>query len=141
MPESDTVFEFAVERERRLLKFRLSGFWTVADAEAFHHAFRRNLTLLGPGPFQIFVDLVEFTTQMPEIQDLVKAEMKYSAEQGLTRASHVVDSTYTEHQITRMGGQSHSLEFGFFLTAQEAMDWLDVHAASDLGRQVSPSRR
>ena len=130
MDPLDKGFEFRVERERRLLRFRMWGLWEAEDAAAFKVAFRRHHALLDPGPFQIYVDLVHFPAQLPEITELVKEEMKYAADQGLTRAGHAVDAAMTQFQIRRMGSESHSLEFGFFATEAEALAWLDEHAAA-----------
>jgi hypothetical protein len=116
--------EFRVDREKRLLTFRLWGLWDEQTVSAFQDGFRENLETLGPGPFCVYVDVSEFPPQRADIGKGGQKMMALATKSGMTKAAHLVGKAMTELQIKRLAAEVNAPEFRFFKTEKEALDWL-----------------
>jgi len=116
--------EFRIDRERRLLTFRLWGLWDEQALSTFQEAFRENLETLGPGPFRVYVDLSEFPPQRSDIGKGAQEMMALATRSGMTKAAHLVGKAMTELQVKRLAAEVNAPEFRFFKTEKEALNWL-----------------
>lgn len=116
--------EFRVDREKRLLTFRLWGLWDEQALSTFQEAFRENLETLGPGPFRVYVDLSEFPPQRSDIGKGAQEMMALATRSGMTKAAHLVGKAMTELQVKRLAAEVNAPEFRFFKTEKEALNWL-----------------
>lgn len=120
-------YEFSpVDEERRLVRFRLKGFWHAGVLSRFEEEFRRHIDETSDlvGAFYVLVDLSEYPSQNQEVQEGHMRCMGYAIEHGMIRSAHLVDSALTDVQMRQMTQEVDPTRFAHFKTEEEALAWL-----------------
>ena len=116
--------EFSLDTTRRILKFKLWGLWDEEHLKTFQEGVKANLAQLGPGPFAVYVDIIEYPPQHPNISKGAQEMMALAVRTGMRKAAHLVNKNMTELQVKRLADEIGAQNFRFFRTEKEAMDWL-----------------
>lgn len=120
-------FEFSpVDEARRILRFKLKGFWHGGVMSRFEETFQSQINELAAlgGGFCVLVDLSEYPSQNQEVQAGHMRCMGYAIDHGMIRSAHLVDSALTDVQMRRMTQQVDPTRFAHFRTEEEALAWL-----------------
>ncbi|MDI1448676.1 serine/threonine-protein kinase [Polyangium sp. 6x1] len=113
-----------VERERRLVRLEVWGFWTVEQARAYYEEFARVTQPLWGKRWRVLANTAEFAAQKPDVSAFVERTMEVAQKNGCVRAANIVSSTLTRMQLARMSAEQGLPSFAFFQDEVEAMNWL-----------------
>lgn len=114
------------ETEYNILKFRLWGFWDAPIGKTFWAEFSKNVKeISGAGKrWYTIVDLRTFPPQTEDTQQVLANCMVLVKEHGVKKSARLIDGTITKMQFTRISKQVHAVEFDFFHSEEEAIQWL-----------------
>ena len=113
-----------VERERRLVRLEVWGFWTVDQARAYYEEFARVTQPLWGKRWRVLANTADFAAQKPDVSAFVERTMEVAQKQGCVRAANIVSSTLTKMQLARMSAEQGLPSFAFFQDEAEALTWL-----------------
>ncbi|MDC0742164.1 serine/threonine-protein kinase [Polyangium mundeleinium] len=113
-----------VERERRLVRLEVWGFWTVEQARAYYEEFARVTQPLWGKRWRVLANTAEFAAQKPDVSAFVERTMEVAQKNGCVRAANIVSSTLTKMQLARMSAEQGLASFAFFQDEAEALRWL-----------------
>jgi hypothetical protein len=124
-------FEVTVDVERRYLRLRAYGLWSVETAIAYQQAMYEGFRTLGPGAWRTLSDRRQSVSQSPEVQTIIMETMRRATDDGCTHTAFVLDSALTTLQIRRLGAEQGLLNVRVFDDEEKAMRWLldDVEPA------------
>ncbi|MDC3955920.1 protein kinase domain-containing protein [Polyangium jinanense] len=117
-------YTIRVERERRLVRLSVWGFWTVDQARAYYEEFARVTQPLWGKRWRVLADTADFAAQKPDVSAFVERTMEVAQKNGCVRAANIVSSTLTKMQLARMSIEQGLPSFAFFQDEAEAMIWL-----------------
>jgi hypothetical protein len=125
-----------VDLRHGLLEYRMIGFWTEPEADAFGVEFRRHVDEVSAGGknrFKVLIEAVHFPAQSDGVREIIlKKSMAYSVDHGLEMSARVVSQAITELQFKSLAQEANSgskvkkAQFGEFYTRVEAMKWLGL---------------
>ncbi|MRG97723.1 serine/threonine-protein kinase [Polyangium spumosum] len=113
-----------VERERRLVRLEVWGFWTVEQARAYYDEFARVTQPLWGKRWRVLANTAEFAAQKPDVSAFVERTMEVAQKNGCVRAANIVSSSLTKMQLARMSAEQGLPSFAFFQDEGEALGWL-----------------
>ncbi len=113
-----------VERDRRLVRLEVWGFWTIDQARAYHEEFVRATQPLFGRRWRVLANTADFAAQKPDVSAFVEKTMEVAQKNGCVRAANVVSSTLTKMQLARMSAEQGLPSFAFFQEEAEALSWL-----------------
>ncbi|MBM4259470.1 MAG: hypothetical protein FJ147_26670 [Deltaproteobacteria bacterium] len=122
----DKRYSFSIDTTRRLMKFRMWGFWEEAEGKEFAKDFNAHVDkvkTLGEG-FYVVVDASNYPVQRKEIQDVHQAGMQYAVTSGMKKSANVVGSAVSRLQLRLLSQNADTTKFGWFQTEAEAEQWI-----------------
>jgi len=121
-------FEIDIDAERRMLRVRIGGFFTVADVEAYADANRRATLLLGglPSTQRVLCEIVGIEIQSGPAAEAFSRFLN-NPKMRDRKAAFVLKSSLARIQLRRVLGDRKA---PCFETAEEAEAWLMADAAA-----------
>jgi len=118
-----TGFEFALDRNRRLLTVVMRGFWDVATYRAYDAQLRAQLTELSrlPTPRACLVDARDFEIQSMEVAEMMRDGVAQRLPLYPERTARLVARAISRGQAGRM---TNDPKHRVFDALGPAMDWL-----------------
>jgi hypothetical protein len=120
-------YSIEVDRERRMLRIRFVGVWTITSMDEFAQARRRTLTEegWGKGDYVCLVDLREHGVQPRDVADHGIKSNVGAAVNAPRKTALVVSSMLKKLQVARALTRG---DEQVFMSEEEALRWLDEDA-------------
>ena len=117
------MFVIEPEPENRLIRAKVSGFWTIDTARQFEAEMKRHIKgLLASGSwFDLLVDLTDVKPVTQDVSDHNRRVMTEQISMGLRKSANIVSSAITAIQVRRTSG---SEKFQTFTSEEAARAWL-----------------
>jgi len=115
-------FKFSLNRAKKLLEFKVWGFWDEEEYNAFFEEVEDNinrLSSMGTG-FYVLVDTTEYPAQIPEVQEGMKKTMGYMIKK-VTRDTkdELQKESPTTQLTTETDKKDDTVEKNAFLTLED----------------------
>lgn len=119
-------FEISADHQAGIVRIRVWGFWSGAEAEAYRKEMVRQVDSLLGKPWSALVDVRLYPVQKTQVQTIHRMVMGYSLMNGMVRSANIVGGRLTRIQVERLAESvSPSGErFRYFTTEKEALKWL-----------------
>lgn len=119
------MFSIAFDRENRLLRLTISGFWDDDTTAAFvRDLMAASVKAQRQGPFRVLSDAREFAVQSPEV---VQRFRRLAEGGSAERTAILVDSALARLQAQRSMANDRVRIFG---AVEDALAWLELPASA-----------
>lgn len=118
------MYQIEADRERALLRLKLSGMWDMATAERFEAERRATVVRQGwsRGDYRCIVDLRDYAVQPREVAARGEKHNHNAALHAPRKTALIVGSMLQRMQVQRVVSRG---DEQVFTTEQDAISWLD----------------
>ena len=117
-------FKIEVDLDKKILRFKVWGYWSEEDAQLYREEFIEKSKLLMNDKWFALADITEYGIQNKEVQAVTGDLMKYASENGMVKAASVISRLLNKIQIEKLAEKSGLPLHSFFSSEDEAEQWL-----------------